>query len=141
MAPSDRPELCVGAIAIDEGRLLMVRRGRGAAAGRWSLPGGRVEHGELLAEAVLRELREETSLEAVCDRLVGWAELIDPEGAEGAHYVVLDFAVTVLDAAEPVAGDDAAEAAWVDLDEVVDLRLSDGLAEFLADHGVLRTIT
>ena len=132
-----RPEVCVGAVALDTGRLLMIRRGRGAAQGRWSLPGGRVEHGETLAEAVVRELLEETGLEGICDGLVGWAEIFDGDD----HYVVLDFAVTILGPEEPRAGDDAAEAAWVPLEEVTDLTLSDGLAEFLHDHGILDTIT
>ena len=62
-----RPELCVGAIAVEGGRLLLIRRGRGPAQGRWSVPGGRLERGETLAEAVVREVAEETGLEAVCD--------------------------------------------------------------------------
>ena len=57
------------------------------------------------------------------------------------HFVILDFEVTVLDDAEPVAGDDAAEAAWVPLDQVVDRRLVEGLAEFLHDHGIIEVIT
>lgn len=131
-----RPELSVGAVAVEGERLLMVRRGRGAAQGRWSLPGGRVEGGETLAEAVVREVAEETGLGVVCEGLVGWAEIFDGP----AHHVVMDFAVTVVDANDPVAGDDAAEAAWVDLAEVTDLYLTDGLAEFLAEHGILPTI-
>ena len=75
-----RPEVCVGAIAVEEGRLLLVRRGHGPAAGEWSIPGGRVEAGELLAEAVVRELLEETGVEGVCDRMVGWVERIGVEG-------------------------------------------------------------
>jgi 8-oxo-dGTP diphosphatase len=134
-----RPELCVGAIAIHDGDLLLIRRGHGPAAGEWSLPGGRLEAGELVAEAVVRELREETGLEGVCGELVGWVERIDPDGAH--HFVILDFEVTVLDDATPVAGDDAAEAAWVPLDQVVDRRLTDGLAEFLHDQGVIEVIT
>jgi len=126
----------VGAIAVDEDRLLLVRRGHGPAAGEWSVPGGRVEAGETLAEAVVREVAEETGLEGVCDELVGWVERVSDEG----HFVILDFRVTVLDPAEPVAGDDAAEAAWVSLGEVAELRLVDGLAEFLHQHGVLRVI-
>lgn len=131
----------MGAVAVFDDRILLVRRGRGAAQGRWSLPGGRVELGETLAEAVVRELLEETALEGVCDGLVGWVEILDPPGAPGAHYVVLDFKVTVLDAIDPVAGDDAAEAAWVPLLEVTDLQLTDGLAEFLGEHGILRAYT
>lgn len=132
-----RPELCVGAIAVDQDRILLIRRGRGTAQGRWSVPGGRVEGGETLAEAVVRELAEETGLEGICDGLVGLAEIFDGD----AHYVVADFAVTILDADTPVAGDDTAEASWVPLDEVPDLALTDGLAEFLHEHGILRTIT
>ena len=132
-----RPELCVGAVALHDGSLLMIRRGHGPAAGEWSIPGGRVEHGELLAEAVARELREETGLESVCGELVGWVEWLDNDH----HFVILDFQVTVLDDTDPAAGDDAVEARWVPLPEVTDLRLVDGLAEFLHEHGVLEVIT
>ena len=132
-----RPEVCVGAIALDNDRLLLIRRGHGPAAGEWSVPGGRVEAGETLAEAVVREVAEETGLEAVCDDLVGWVERID----DAYHHVILDFGVTILEPAPVTAGDDAAEAAWVPLDEVVDLNLVDGLAEFLHEHGILGVIT
>lgn len=131
-----RPEVCIGAIAIDEDDLLLIRRGRGVAAGYWSVPGGRVEEGETLAEAVVRELREETGLEGVCGELVGVEEVL----ADGFHFVILDYAVSVLERVDPVAGDDASEAAWVPLSEVAELPLAEGLAEFLHDHGILRTI-
>jgi len=131
------PEVCVGAIVVTDGRLLLVRRGRGAAKGSWSVPGGRVEAGETLAEAVVRELREETGLEGVCDRFVGWVERI---GADH-HHVILDFEVDVLSADGARAGDDAAEVAWVPVEDVAELRdLVDGLAEFLHEHGVIPTI-
>ncbi|HEX2700222.1 MAG TPA: NUDIX domain-containing protein [Acidimicrobiales bacterium] len=132
-----RPEVCVGAVAIDAERLLLVRRGHGPAAGEWSVPGGRVERGETLAEAVLREVAEETGLEGMCDELIGWVERI----GDDHHFVILDFRVRVLDPADPVAGSDAAEAAWVPLAGVADLRLVDGLAEFLHEHGILDLIT
>jgi len=131
-----RPEVCVGAIAVAEGRLLLIRRGHGPAAGVWSVPGGRVEAGETLAEAVLRELTEETALEGVCDGLVGWVERMGPDH----HYVILDFAVTILETANPRAGDDAVEAEWVALEEVAHRRLADGLAEFLHEHGIVPVI-
>jgi len=134
---SHRPELCVGAIAVDDDQILLVRRGRGPAQGEWSVPGGRVEAGETLAEAVVRELAEETGLEGVCDALAGWVERV----GEGYHYVILDFYVTIIEASDPVAGDDAAEVAWVPLSQVTDLKLVDGLAEFLHDHGILSTFS
>ena len=132
-----RPELCVGAVVIDDDRLLLIRRGHGPADGEWSVPGGRVEWGETLAEAVVRELFEETGISGVCGELVGWVERID----EGFHYVILDFRVIALDPTEPVAADDAREAAWVSLSEVASLRLVEGLAEFLHDNDILSVIT
>jgi len=131
------PSVAVGAIVVVGERLLLVRRGRQPASGRWSVPGGRVEGGETLAEAVVRELAEETGLEGVCGELVGWVERIDDDH----HFVILDFAVTLLDDREPVAGDDAAEVAWVPLGDVAEQALVDGLAEFLHQHGVIGTIT
>jgi len=134
---TSHPEVCVGAITVDGERLLLVRRGHGPAAGEWSVPGGRVEQGETLAEAVLRELAEETGLEGMCDELIGWVERI----GDDHHFVIFDFRVSVLDPTEPVAGSDATEAAWVPLADVADLRLVDGLAEFLHEHGILDVIT
>jgi 8-oxo-dGTP diphosphatase len=141
VTPTDstpRAQLAVGAIVVHDDRLLLIRRGRGPAAGSWSVPGGRVEHGELLAEATVRELREETGLEGVCGPLVGIVERF----LDDAHFVILDHRVTLLDPEAPaVAGDDASEVAWVSLDEVAEWRLVEGLAEFLHDHGILDVIT
>jgi mutator protein MutT len=130
---TERPQVCVGAVAVDEGRLLLIRRGQEPGAGEWSVPGGRVEFGETLAEAVVRELLEETGLEGVCGELVGWVERID----ERFHHVILDFHTDVLDPGPVVAGGDAVEARWVPLHEVSELRLVAGLTEFLADNGVI----
>lgn len=126
-------ELCVGAVAVDDGRILLVRRGRGRALGRWSVPGGHVEAGETLAEAVVRELEEETGLAGVCEDLIGWTELIDDAG----HIVIFDFGVTILAPDKPVAGDDAVEVGWVPATDVALLDLAEGLAEFLVAHGCL----
>jgi 8-oxo-dGTP diphosphatase len=129
-----RPEVAVGAVLVRDEHVLLVRRGHGPAQGRWSVPGGRVEAGETLHEALVRETFEETGLEVVVDHFLGWVERID----EGFHFVILDFAVTALDPTQPpVAGDDAAEARWVPLTDVGDLRLVDGLFEFLGEAGVL----
>lgn len=135
------PELCVGAVVIDDERLLLVRRGHGRAAGTWAIPGGRVTEGETLAEAVVRELLEETGVEGVCGPFVGLVELVDDERSGAApHQVVLGFEVTLLEAAEPQPGDDAEEARWVPLADVADHTLAPGLAEFLHDHDIIATI-
>lgn len=134
------PEVAVGAVAVVDDRLLLIRRGHGPAAGTWSIPGGRVHPGETLHEAVVRETAEETGLEVVVERFLGWAELIDDTLDPPTHVVILDFLVHPFDPdATPVAGDDAAEVAWVRRDEVGDLRLAPGLYEFLVDTEVLRT--
>ena len=133
----NRPEICVGIIAVDADRLLLIRRGHGPAAGEWSVPGGRVEGGETLAEAVVRELAEETGLECVCGPLIGWVERM----GDDHHFVILDFEATAFDEdAEPRPGDDAAEVAWVPLHTLDELDVVDGVVEFLADHGIITTI-
>lgn len=128
------PELCVGAVIVQDEALLLVRRGHGPAAGEWAVPGGRVERGETLAEAVVREVSEETGLDVVCDEMLGWVERIDADH----HFVIFDFRATPLGPPEDElrAGDDAAEVAWVPLHELGALRLVEGLADFLAEHGV-----
>jgi 8-oxo-dGTP diphosphatase len=131
------PELAVGAVATRGHELLLVRRGRGPAAGSWSVPGGRVRFGEDLREAVVRELAEETGLEGVVSSFLGWVERIGDDDGAAYHFVILDFVVDVLDATVPVAGDDATEAAWIPFDELPDLRLAEGLDDFLREHGVL----
>jgi 8-oxo-dGTP diphosphatase len=131
-----RPELAVGAIVVDDDRLLMIRRGHGPAAGTWSVPGGHIERGETAAEAVVRELQEETGLDGLSGGLIGWIELIEPTH----HLVVLDFRVDLLVDDQPRAGSDAVEAVWVPLADVADLALAPGLARFLAEHGIIDTL-
>ena len=88
-----RPELCAGAVAVDRGLLLLVKRGTDPGKGLWSLPGGRVESGESVIAAVVREFKEETGLQGACGSLVGWVEQMGVDH----HFVVMDFLVTVLE--------------------------------------------
>lgn len=128
--------MAVGAVVVRERRLLVVRRGRGVAIGSWSLPGGRVEAGETLTEAVRRELYEETGVHVAVGALCGIAERI----GEHAHYVILDYWAETVATAEvvetPTAGDDADDAAWADRAALARLDLVPGLHEFLEQHGV-----
>lgn len=130
---SPGPLIGVGGVARDTaGRLLVVRRANPPAAGRWTLPGGKVRLGERLGDAVVREFREETGLEVRVGDLVGVAEAID----EDVHYVILDFHVNVV-AGELAAGDDATDSAWMGRADLTGAGSTRGLLEFLDEHGVV----
>lgn len=103
------PVPAVGVVCLRGDSVLLVRRGQPPRKGEWSLPGGRIEPGERAVDAALRELREETGIEAQILGLIDVVDGIFPE--EGRHYVLIDYAVRWL-SGEPVAGDDAAEAAF-----------------------------
>lgn len=127
----DSPQIAVGAVVVDSGRLLMVRRGREPAKGLWSVPGGKVEKGEYLNAAVRREVREETGLEIRIDRLLGIHEVVGD-----THYVILDFMAALDGQGDPVPADDVAEARWVPLDEVASLDCTPRFCETLRGWGV-----
>jgi 8-oxo-dGTP diphosphatase len=131
---SSRRIPCVGAIVRDDaGCLLLIQRGHDPEAGRWSLPGGRIEPGESDAEALVREMREETGLTVEPGPLVG---AVDRPGAPGTVLDIRDYAATVTGGTLS-AGDDAADARWVPPDEVPDWPLTTGLAETLRSWGVI----
>jgi len=131
---SSRRIPCVGAIVRDEaGRLLLIQRGHDPEAGRWSLPGGRIEPGESDAQALVREMREETGLTVEPGPLVG---AVERPGARGTVLDIRDYAATVTGGTLS-AGDDAADARWVPPEEVPDWPLTTGLAETLRSWGVL----
>jgi 8-oxo-dGTP diphosphatase len=126
---------CVGGVVTDPaGRLLLIQRGKEPALGCWSVPGGRVEPGETLVEAVLREVREEAGIEVVGEDLVGVVERAAPDGSV---YVIYDFACTPAGPLDVLAGDDADDAGWFTADEVRRLECSPGLVDAFVEWGVL----
>jgi 8-oxo-dGTP diphosphatase len=125
---------CVGAVIKDAaGRLLLIKRGHAPGAGLWSLPGGRVEPGETDAQALVREMREETGLLVEAGALIGTVRR--PAG-DGAVFDIRDYAASVT-GGTLAAGDDAAEARWVAASELGTLAITDGLIEALTNWGVL----
>ncbi len=133
-----KPEVAVGAVARRGDELLLVQRGRAPAVGEWSLPGGRVQFGETLSAAVVREVGEETGLQVAVNRYLGWVERIGAD-PEPYHFVIHDFLVDLRDpSSTPVAGDDAAAVEWVHIDRLEERAVVSGLVTFLADVGILQ---
>jgi 8-oxo-dGTP diphosphatase len=127
-----RPELAVSAAIFRDGRVLVVSRAQAPLAGSWTLPGGRVELGETLVQAVTREIAEETTLTIRVKGLAGYREVILDQAVEGRgrHFVILPFA------AEWVSGEvrlnqELGDFRWCRLSEIADLPTTPGLLEIL----------
>jgi len=110
------PVPAVGAVCWRGDEVLLIRRGRAPRLGEWSIPGGKVERGETLQDAVLRELLEETGVQARIGELLAVYEIIEPR----FHYVLIDYSAEWV-SGEPVAGDDAIEARFMPFDEAMAL--------------------
>ena len=128
-----RPYLAVSAAIIRDGKVLVVRRARKPALGIYTLPGGGVEIGETLMQAVIREVREETSLIVEPVALAGHREAIarDAQGRVERHFVILCFAARWL-SGEPVLNEELDDARWLDPAELSALRTTEGLADIVA---------
>jgi ADP-ribose pyrophosphatase YjhB (NUDIX family) len=129
-----RPFLAVSAAILRDGRVLVVRRANAPANGLFSLPGGVVEAGETLHEAVVREVMEETSLAIEPVSLAGYRETIvrDDEAKVLRHFVILPFAARWL-AGEPVLNEELSEWRWVEPGEISSMQTTPGLAEIVAN--------
>ncbi|HEV3161956.1 MAG TPA: NUDIX hydrolase [Xanthobacteraceae bacterium] len=128
-----RPYLAVSAAIFRDGRVLIVRRARPPAHGLYTLPGGGVELGETLEQAIIREVREETGLAIIPLALVGFREAVarDAAGRVERHFVILPFAARWI-AGEVALSEELAEAHWRKPDEVAGLKTTEGLAEIVA---------
>jgi ADP-ribose pyrophosphatase YjhB (NUDIX family) len=124
-----RPFVAASAAILRDGKVLVVRRARAPANGVFSLPGGVVETGETLHEAVAREVMEETGLTIEPVALAGYRETIvrDKEARVERHFVILPFAARYI-AGEPVLNEELSEWRWVDLAELAALPTTPGLA-------------
>lgn len=120
-APVQRPVPTVGVVCLKGDQVLLIKRGTPPRLGQWSLPGGRIEWGEAVDVAALRELKEETGVEA---QLTGLLDVIDgvftsrETGETTRHYVMIDYAARWT-GGEPVAGDDAADARFFSREEAM----------------------
>jgi ADP-ribose pyrophosphatase YjhB (NUDIX family) len=120
----ETPFIGVGAVIVQDGRVLLIRRGKAPLLGEWSLPGGVLECGEMLRDATKREALEETGLTVEIGEMLGVYERIIPagDGRTRYHYVLIDFLCRPA-GGEPKAGTDAAEVRWFSRDELPALRL------------------
>ena len=128
-----RPFLAVSAAIGRDGKILLVRRARPPANGLFSLPGGVVEIGETLHQALIREVREETGMAVEPLGLAGFREAIvrDPQNRVERHFVILPFAARWI-SGEPCLNEELSEALWVEPAEVAGLPTTPGLAAIVA---------
>jgi 8-oxo-dGTP diphosphatase len=129
------PQLAVSAAIFRDGKVLLVRRARLPAKGLYSLPGGRVEFGETLHEALHREVDEETALKVEIIGLAGWREVV-PGTSGGGHYLIMSFAARWI-AGEPVLNEELDDFRWLEPEALGDLRLTGGLEEVIRSAGGL----
>lgn len=120
------PVPAVGVVCWRGDEVLLIKRGRAPRLGEWSIPGGKVNRGESLHDAALRELFEETGIVAEIGLLLAVYEIIEPQ----FHYVLIDY-VASWKSGEARAGDDAAEARFMSLDEAMSLITKDDIRDVL----------
>lgn len=126
------PLLGVGALIFDGDRILMVERGGEPLKGWWSIPGGLVETGESIDQAVRREVREETGLDVRPQGVLKIFERImrDAEGRAEYHYVLIDYVCSVA-GGDLQAGDDVSRAEWVPRRDLPQLRITEGTLDVI----------
>jgi ADP-ribose pyrophosphatase YjhB (NUDIX family) len=126
-----RPQLAASAVIFRDNRFLVVRRANAPGRGLYSVPGGRVEHGETLHQAVAREVREETALTIDIVGFAGWREVLpDPAAGRAGHYLVISFAAHWR-AGEVTLNEELDDFRWITPDGLGALRTTQGLAEIV----------
>jgi len=130
----ERPVVGVGAVILDGGRVVLVKRGQEPLKGKWSIPGGAVEIGETCPEAIAREVLEETGLVVQVGPVVAVLDRIrrDDEGRVAFHYVLVDYVCRVL-GGTATAASDADDCQWVALADTAQYDLTDGTLEVILD--------
>ena len=123
------PQIAVSAAIFRDGKVLLTRRARSPAKGFYSLPGGRVEFGESLHQALSREVDEETGREIESVSLAGWREVL-PAAPCAGHYLIMSFAARWV-AREPTLNDELDDYRWLAPDALGDLKLTGGLEEVI----------
>ena len=124
-----QPLIGVGALIVENGRVVLIKRGKAPLLGEWSIPGGMLELGETLRQGAEREALEETGLVVRATELLGVFDRVVPD-AEGNivyHYVLIDFLCERI-SGDLRAGADAADARWFTPDEVSQLPLAEDTA-------------
>ena len=126
------PLVGVGAIIIEESRVVLVKRLHPPLQAEWSIPGGVLEVGEMVREAAIREAREETGLTVEPGELLGVFDRIlrNPEKRVQYHYVLIDFLCRRV-AGDLMAASDAAEVRWFTQDELARLKLAEDTLEVI----------
>jgi ADP-ribose pyrophosphatase YjhB (NUDIX family) len=133
-----RPVLAVGGLVFDDAdRLLVIRRARPPSAGRYTLPGGKVEAGETLAAACAREVLEETGIEVEVGALVELVEKIGEEAGAPYHFVIADYLCRPR-GGTLAAASDAADARWVTDAELAALPTTEALRPVVARARAMR---
>ncbi len=130
-----KPVVGVGAIILDGNKILLEKRKNAPGKGKWSIPGGLVELGERVEQAVIREVKEETGLEVIEPRLVDIVDHIslDEKGAVKYHFVIIDYLVTVK-SGKPKAASDADALKWVPFNEVEQYNLTESFRRFFRQN-------
>lgn len=135
MPVNPQPTVGVGAVVFHLDRILLVRRNRPPNQGQWAIPGGKVKLGETLRQAAEREILEETGISIRAGEPVYTFEIIesDSSGAIAYHYVVIDLHADYV-SGEPIAGDDASEAAWVPRERFLSLSVNSVTKQLLQNQ-------